>query len=95
MSKKPILNEDFLKKIGVAYCPGTEFTKPEPNGQDTMPETQLPPDMPRPFLDGDGDPVIPFNSDPKYHYWAGGQSLVTTLKELWEDRSDKVLGDTL
>ena len=44
-------------------------------------------DMPRPYLDGDGDPVIPFNSDPKYHYWVGGQSLATTLKELWEERA--------
>lgn len=30
----------------------------------------------------DSELIIPTNSDPKYHYWAGGQSLVDTLREL-------------
>lgn len=30
----------------------------------------------------DGHLVIPFNSNPKYHWWAGGQSIIETLKEL-------------
>ena len=36
----------------------------------------------KPFLDPEGDPVIPFNSDQKYHWWNGGQSIQETLKEL-------------
>ncbi len=26
--------------------------------------------------------VIPFNCDPKYHYWSGGQSVLKTLTEI-------------
>jgi hypothetical protein len=42
---------------------------------------------PCPYLDPEGDPVIPFESDPKYHWWAGGQSLDVTMRELWEERA--------
>jgi hypothetical protein len=33
-----------------------------------------------PFLQPDGSLVIPFNSDPQYHYWAGGMKLSETKK---------------
>jgi len=36
----------------------------------------------RPFIDTDGGLVIPFASDRKYHWWAGGQSVEETLKEI-------------
>lgn len=42
---------------------------------------------PRPSLDAEDDPVVPFGSDPRYHYWAGGQSLGATIKEFWEERA--------
>jgi hypothetical protein len=35
-----------------------------------------------PYIDNSGHLVIPFNSDPKYQYWNGGQSLAETLHEL-------------
>lgn len=35
-----------------------------------------------PFVTDFGVLVIPFNSDKKYHYWNGGQSVCDTLKEL-------------
>ncbi len=39
----------------------------------------------RPFIDTDGGPVIPFESDSRYHWWAGGQSVEETLKEIqWQ-----------
>lgn len=38
--------------------------------------------MTNPYLDERGTLIIPTDSDPKYHYWKGGQSVVTTLKEL-------------
>ena len=38
--------------------------------------------MSKPYLDERGTLIIPTDSDPKYHYWRGGQSVVTTLKEL-------------
>lgn len=39
-----------------------------------------------PYFDSTSDIVIPFNSDPKYHYWSGGQSLYQTIKELRENK---------
>lgn len=38
--------------------------------------------MTNPYLDERGTLIIPTDSNPKYHYWKGGQSVVTTLKEL-------------
>ena len=38
--------------------------------------------MTNPYLDERGTLIIPTDSDPKYHYWKGGQSVVTKLKEL-------------
>jgi hypothetical protein len=43
------------------------------------------PKYPPPYIDRNGrEPnlIIPHNSDPKYHYWADGQSLYKTLVEL-------------
>ncbi len=36
----------------------------------------------KPFVADFGVLVIPSNSDKKYHYWNGGQSVCNTLKEL-------------
>ena len=36
----------------------------------------------RPYLTPGGDLVIPFDSDPKYHWWKGGQSVKATIAEL-------------
>jgi hypothetical protein len=36
----------------------------------------------RPHINSRGELVIPFTSDPKYHWWAGGQSIRETLREL-------------
>jgi hypothetical protein len=37
----------------------------------------------RPHLNGRDELLIPFNSDPKYHWWKpGGQSIAQTLTEL-------------
>ena len=36
-----------------------------------------------PYLSS-GYPVIPFDCDPKYHYWCGGQSVQETINELTE-----------
>ena len=38
--------------------------------------------QPVPYIDATGTLVIPFDSDPKYHWWRGGQSITETLKEL-------------
>jgi hypothetical protein len=35
-----------------------------------------------PFLLADGTLVIPFASDPKFHWWNGGQSVAATLSDL-------------
>lgn len=36
----------------------------------------------KPYINIQGDLVIPFDSDPKYHWWNGGQSVHKTLLEL-------------
>lgn len=36
----------------------------------------------RPYIDGRGVLVISFECDPKYRWWAGGQSIAETLQEL-------------
>ncbi len=37
---------------------------------------------PTPYLNDQGDLVIPFGADQKYHWWAGGQSPSETLRSL-------------
>jgi len=39
----------------------------------------------RPYIDTDGGLVIPFESDSRYHWWAGGQSVEDTLEEIAGD----------
>lgn len=36
----------------------------------------------RPYITSEGNLIIPFDADEKYHYWRGGQSLASTLLEL-------------
>ena len=40
------------------------------------------PGQTEPYVTDFGVLVIPFNSDKKFHYWNGGQSVCDTLKEL-------------
>lgn len=40
------------------------------------------PDQTKPYVTGFGVLVIPSDSNKKYHYWNGGQSVCDTLKEL-------------
>lgn len=35
-----------------------------------------------PYLNDNQDLVIPFDCDPRYRYWAGGMSVVDTLREI-------------
>lgn len=39
-------------------------------------------ELPKPYFNRSGDLVIPFNSQKRYHWWAGGQSLQQTIKEI-------------
>ncbi len=47
------------------------------------------PEQTEPYVTSFGVLVIPYNSDKKYHYWNGGQSVCNTLKEL--GASDEIL----
>lgn len=40
-----------------------------------------------PYLDQRGRLVIPFDCPPKYRYWADGQTVQETLRELFEERA--------
>ena len=35
-----------------------------------------------PYINEQGVLVIPFESDPRFHWWAGGQTILETLHEL-------------
>lgn len=37
---------------------------------------------PLPFFEADGSLVISFNTDPRFHYWNGGQSIRQTEAEV-------------
>ena len=49
------------------------------------------PEKDGPYIDDTGAIVIPFDADPRYHYWNGGQPLAKTMLELnaTEDIWDK------
>lgn len=36
----------------------------------------------RPYINARGELIIPFTADRRYHWWAGGQSIAETLREL-------------
>ena len=36
----------------------------------------------RPHINSRGELIVPFNSDPRYHWWNGGQPVRETLLEL-------------
>lgn len=42
-----------------------------------------------PYITQQGDLIIPFDSDSRYHWWSDGQSILYTLLEL--EASEKVL----
>lgn len=48
-----------------------------------------------PYIDPTGTMIIPFNADPKYHYWNGGQPLTEILtelniaKDIWHKHTEK------
>ncbi len=35
-----------------------------------------------PYIDNSGNIIVPFNADPKYHYWNGGQHLSKSMQEI-------------
>jgi hypothetical protein len=47
-----------------------------PQSDSAQPEHQMP------YIDATRTLVIPFESDPKYHWWAGGQTIAATLTDL-------------
>ena len=72
---------DFLESIPpCCRCCVTadEKTKPEV-GRETA-ATGKP--LRVPFMTPGGTLVIPFDSDPKYHWWKGGQSVASTRAEV-------------
>jgi hypothetical protein len=61
--------------------------EPEENffGDDPEPVQSVPqpaPSLPLPYLTPGGTLVIPLDSDPKYHWWKGGQSVKATMAEV-------------
>lgn len=50
-------------------------------------DVSTPASAPMPCLDSGGDLLIPVDSDSRYHWWNGGQSISVTLRELYEERA--------
>ncbi len=67
------------KQGDLTLHPGQVVTLEEVKAKKLIGEGKL---IPLPFITDFGVLVIPFNSDKKYHYWNGGQSVCDTLKEL-------------
>ncbi len=57
----------------------------EPVPQETRTPTRVVVKRDKPYVDSDGGLVIPFECDKKYHWWAGGQGVEDTLKEITGD----------
>lgn len=77
-----------LKEIEAKTVSGTRIIKagqiiniPPEKAEKFVSEGKLAP-LKMPYFESDGDLVIPFDSDQKYHWWAGGQSISETIKEL-------------
>jgi len=76
-----------LAKAGLADKPVNQYSKQEVETLvqaciDALKPDQQTESLVSPYIDSNGDLRIPFNSDPKYHWWKCGQSLLETLREL-------------
>lgn len=66
--------------------------------EDSASGTQQKPDLidkSAPHLLADGTLVIPFNSDPKYHWWKGGQSIAQTRAEVLAAKKEENDGTSI
>lgn len=77
-----------LSKAGLTGKPVDQYTKQEVEAlvqaciDSLKPEPQIE-YVTKPYIDANGELRIPFNSDPKFHWWKRcGQSLLETLREL-------------
>jgi hypothetical protein len=71
----PALLEENLSRTSDGVTSLTDATG-VPERDSAQPEHQMP------YIDATGTLVIPFESDPKYHWWAGGQTIAATLTDL-------------
>ena len=88
----------FKSRIAMKYYTKSELKIKKASGTFTIPcgkviecspgkaakliaEGKLAP-LKEPYFEADGNLVIPFDSDPKYHWWNGGQSISKTINEL-------------
>lgn len=83
-----------LSESGLADKPISQYSKQEVEILVQACINALKPDqkteyVTKPYLDSNGDLRIQFNSDPKYHWWKCGQSLLETLREL--DASEETI----
>ena len=76
-----VLKESGPDKVKAALASVQTHCQDCPSEKDKCTPLQTKP-KPKPYLDAQGVLVIPFNSDPRYHWWAGGQHVLETLREL-------------
>ena len=71
----------LAKKVFQLFGKPELSTKSEGNLlQEHKPEVLVLPS--RPYINDRGELIIPSNSNPRYHWWADGQSIAHTLAEL-------------
>lgn len=72
-------NQEFSKGNEVLLHKGDRGNQEKTTMSETAPSSTKPR---RPFLTPGGDLSIPFDSDPKYHWWKGGQTVAQTRAEV-------------
>jgi hypothetical protein len=91
-------NTEKVEPLGEARVDrgGSEVERTEGVGE-KWPEvaaTAAPPAKPKkPYFTSDGTLRIPFDSDPKYHWWKGGQSVKKTIAELRGESAEGALAE--
>lgn len=88
---------DDLSKLGIRVWPMGDKVRafPKPLLTDSVKQvilenraalveelTKREADLPRPYFHRCGDLVIPINSPKRYHWWAGGQPVSESIKEI-------------
>ena len=68
--------------------PGQLINMPPEKAEGFVAEGKIAP-LKIPYFDKCGDIVIPFDCDPKYHWWNGGQSISKTINELKRKKDEK------
>jgi hypothetical protein len=74
----------WLNKTGLMQKSFSDMNRAEINDfcEQVHLSTEVPPDYTPPYINDNGDLIIPCHVPGKYKWWKGGQSIKETLKEI-------------